>query len=127
MRAGLARLVLAGLALAAAGCVSDTGPDAETCAQPSVHLALALTDDGLEPGSPSVCRDQAVHLSVESEVDGVLHIHGYDSEVPAFEVRAGETAEVSFTASRSGQFPVEFHAADDPSGVGVGVLTVHEP
>jgi hypothetical protein len=127
MRPGLACLVLAGLALAVAGCVSDAGPDAESCGLPSVHVALALTDDGLEPGTPSVCRDQAVHLSVESEVDGILHIHGYDSEVPAFEVRSGETAEVSFAATRSGQFPVEFHAADDPRGVGVGVFTVHEP
>lgn len=126
MRKGLARLGLAGLALAVAGCVSS-GPDAETCGQPSLDLELSLTDEGLDPGSPSVCRDQQVHLSVDSDLDGVLHIHGYDSDVPAFEVRAGETAEVSFTAARSGQFPVEFHAADDPAGVGVGVFTVHEP
>lgn len=126
MRFGLARLGLAGLVLAVTGCVS-TGPDAETCSQPSLHLELSLSDEGLEPGSTSVCRDQQVHLSVESELDGILHIHGYDSEVPAFEVRAGEAAEVSFTAVRSGQFPVEFHAADDPAGVGVGVFTVHEP
>ena len=126
MRRGLARLGLAGLLLTAAGCVS-AGPDAETCGQPSVHLQLTLTDDGLEPGSPSVCRDQQVHLSVDSELEGVLHIHGYDADVPAFTVHDGEAAEVSFTAGRSGQFPVEFHAADDPTGVGVGVFTVHEP
>lgn len=127
MRGGLGCLALAGVVLALAGCVPGTGTDNESCSEPSVHLQLTLTDDGLEPASPSVCRDQAVHLSVESDLDGVLHIHGYDSEVPAFEVSSTETTEVSFTAGRSGQFPVEFHATDDPRGVGVGVLTVHEP
>ena len=127
MRGALRRIGLAVLVLALAGCVAAGGPDGEACAQPSVHLALALDEDGLHPGSAAACRDQEVHLSVESALEGVLHIHGYDSEVPAFEVRADETAEVSFTAGRSGQFPVEFHAADDPRGVGMGVLTIHEP
>ena len=127
MTLGVASLALTVLLLGTVGCVSTGGPDAAACEEPSVHLTLALDTDGLEPGSPSVCRDQEVHLSVESELDGILHIHGYDAEVPAFEVRAGERAEIPFTASRSGQFPVEFHASDDPRGVGVGVFTVHEP
>ena len=127
MLRGVVGPALTVLLLAAAGCVSTQGPGAPACDEPSVDLVLALDTDGLEPGSPSVCREQEVHLSVESELDGILHIHGYDAEVPAFEVRAGVTAEIPFTASRSGQFPVEFHASDDPRGVGVGVFTVHEP
>jgi hypothetical protein len=119
-------VLLAGLLLLPA-CVPDTAPNREACLQPSVRLELALDEDGLDPGSPSVCRDQEVTMLVASERDGVLHIHGYDSEVSAFEVRDGATAEITFTAGRSGQFPIEFHAADDPRGVGVGVFTVHEP
>lgn len=110
-----------------AACVPQTGPDPEACARASIEIELSLTADSMEPGSPSVCRDQEVTLVVDSEIDGVLHIHGYDSQVPAFQVEAGETTDISFTAGRSGQFAVELHPADDPQGVAVGVFTVHEP
>lgn len=108
-------------------CVQDTGSDPEACAQAAVEVRLTLSADDLEPGAPSVCRDQQVTFLVTSEVDGVLHVHGYDSQIPAFEVSAGETTELTFTAETSGQFAIEFHAADDPQGVEVGVFTVHEP
>ena len=75
----------------------------------------------------AVCRDQEVTLTIEPEVDGVFHIHGYDEQVPATEVRAGEPIALDFTAARSGQFPIEFHPAADPAGVEIGVFTVHEP
>jgi hypothetical protein len=127
MRHGAAVAAFLATLLVAAACVPDTSPDREVCLQPSIELELALGADGLDPGNLSVCRDQEVTLLVDSERDGVLHIHGYDSEVPAFEVRDGETREITFTAARSGQFPIEFHALDDPTGVGVGVFTVHEP
>ena len=127
MNRSVPSLLLAVVALLASACVPDTGIDPEQCAEPTIRVELRVTRDVLEPADPAVCRDQEVTLLVTSQVDGILHIHGYDSEVPAFEVRAGEAAEVSFTAVRSGQFPVEFHAADDPAGVGVGVFTVHEP
>lgn len=123
----LGRVVLAGLVLVSAGCVTDTRPDAETCARPRIEIALRLTVDGLEPETPAVCRGQEVTFVVDSEVDGVLHVHGYDDQVPAFFVSAGATEEVEFRADVSGQFVVEFHAQDDPQGVGVGVFTVHEP
>jgi len=116
--------VLVGLVVLAAGCLPG-GPDVD-CQGPSVELQLELSDAGLAPGDPAVCRDQEVTLSVQSEIDGVLHIHGYDSEVPAFEVRSGQEVDVGFTAGRSGQFPVEFHPADDPAGIEVGIFTVHE-
>jgi hypothetical protein len=119
--------LLAALVVLVAACVPDVTPDAEACAPASVEIDLTLTDEGLDPGAPSVCRDQEVTLRVASDIDGVFHIHGYDSEVPAFEVAASEETEITFTAGRSGQFPIEFHAADDPSGVEVGVFTVHEP
>ena len=127
IRSPLAASLLVGLVLALGACVPSTSPDMQACEQPAVELELTLQADELEPGAPSVCRDQEVTLLVASEIDGVLHIHGYDSEVPAFEVTAGETTEISFTAGRSGQFPIELHPADAPQGIGVGVFTVHEP
>ena len=60
-----------------------------------------------------MCRDREVTLVVTSEVDGILHIHGYDVEVPATEVTAGEVTELAFTARRSGQFPIELHTDEN--------------
>lgn len=120
-------VALVAVVIVVVACVPTGGPSPEACAAPSVTLELALSSDGLAPGAPAVCRDQDVTLAVDSSVDGVLHVHGYDSEVPAFEVAAGEVTEIAFVAGRSGQFPIEFHSTDDPTGVEVGVFTVHEP
>jgi hypothetical protein len=118
---------LAGALLLLTACVEDTGQDAEACAAPTVEIELALSADALDPSDPAVCRDQEVTLLISPEVDGVFHIHGYDEEVPATEVRSGEETELRFTAARSGQFPIELHPLDDPAGVEIGVFTVHEP
>jgi len=66
-------------------------------------------------------------LVITPQVDGVLHVHGYDAELPATTVVAGEVIELTFTAGRSGQFPIELHTDEDTQGVSVGILTVHEP
>lgn len=108
-------------------CVADSRPDAEACRAPSIELALRLTADGLTPSDPAVCRDQEVTLRIAPEADGFIHIHGYDDAVPATEVVAGEELELTFTANDEGQYPIEFHAADDPEGVEIGILTVYAP
>ena len=113
------------LAVGVAGCVSDARPEA--CDAASVTIDLALTATDLTPDDPAVCRDQDVTLVVDSDTDGVLHIHGYDEAVPATSVTAGETLTLEFSASRSGQFPIELHPSDDPEGVVLGIFTVHEP
>jgi hypothetical protein len=121
IRAGL----LAGLLLAPVlgACI---GGDADCAALPT-RIELTLTADELTPRSPAVCRDREVTLVVSSEVDGVLHIHGYDDAVPATQVTAGEMTELVFTARRSGQFPIELHTDENTQGVALGVFTVHEP
>ena len=124
MRAALSLLVAAVLL---AGCIEDTRPNAEACSAPTIELTLNLTADALTPGNPAVCRYQEVTLRIESQVDGIFHIHGYDEAVPATEVRAGETLPITFEAARSGQFPIELHPGDDPRGIDVGIFTVHEP
>ncbi len=108
-----------------AGCVTDSRPSA--CDQPVISVDLQLTADALTPSDPAVCRDQEVTLIFTSKVDGVIHIHGYDEIVPATPVTANEDLELSFVAERSGQFPIELHPDADPTGVNVGVFTVHEP
>lgn len=109
-----------------AGCVETNRPEASACAAPAVTIELSLDDTGLTPDDPAVCRGQQVTLRIRSATDGVLHIHGYDEEVPATSVEAGATLELAFDASRAGQFPIELHPADAPEGVAVGIFTVHE-
>ena len=119
-------LALLGIVLAAAsGCVPGTR--SADCDEPTATIELELSATTLTPDDPAACKDQELTVEVASEVDGFLHIHGYDEEVPAAEVSAGETLTLTFTAIRSGQFPIELHPADDPTGIGVGLLTVHEP
>jgi hypothetical protein len=116
---------LIALALVIAGCVTDSRPSA--CDEGGITIDVQLTADAMTPSDPAVCRDQDVTLVVTSKVDGVIHIHGYDQIVPATEVTAGEDLHLSFVAERAGQFPIELHPNADPTGVSVGVFTVHEP
>ena len=118
----LAATVLIGLALLS-GCIGST---ADCDALPSA-LEVTLTGTALTPPNPEVCRGADVTLNLHAEVDGIFHIHGYDAEVPATPVAAGEDVELQFTASRSGQFPMELHSDENTQGVNVGILTVHEP
>lgn len=119
-------LAIAGLVtVLLSACVSESRPP--TCNEPDVTLELTLTADSLTPTDPAVCRGQEVTLLVDSQVDGTLHIHGYDEQVPASTVTAGEELRLEFTASRPGQFSIEMHTDARPQGASVGVFTVHEP
>lgn len=120
-------IALLGLALGIAGCVENNKPDPSACAAPSTTLDLSVTEAALTPQDPAVCRGQHVEMSIRSDIDGVLHIHALDDQVPSIEVTAGGRTDVSFDASRSGQFPIELHTDESPEGTSVGVLTVHEP
>lgn len=118
------RIGLALVALILSACVADTRPAA--CDQPEITIELALTATSLTPTNPTACIDQQVTLVITSEIDGTLHIHGYDEAVPATAVEAGEELPLQFVAGRSGQFVIQVHAADDPEGREVGIFTVHE-
>jgi hypothetical protein len=117
-------VLLALLVVILTACVTENRP--ESCDEDATRIELTLRATALEPNDPAACRDQLVTLSLDSEVDGVIHIHGLDAVVPATTVSAGETLTLEFTADRSGQFPIELHPADDPQGVTVGIFTVHE-
>ncbi|MDQ2674227.1 MAG: hypothetical protein M3Y40_06180 [Chloroflexota bacterium] len=126
MRISMRWLVALVLAAVLGACVTDSRPESSACAAPAVTLEMRLTATELTP-APSVCRDQEVTLRIASEVDGVFHIHGYEQAVSATEVVAGETLELTFTADTVGQYPIELHPADDPSGVSIAIFTVNEP
>lgn len=85
------------------GCGSSTGPTPTT-------IQLAITADApSEPVEEAVPLGSSVTLEVTSEVDGVLHVHGYEEVI---ELVAGETAERTFDANLSGAFEVETHEPD---------------
>ncbi len=121
MSARIVALVVAIVLLS--GCITQTSG----CDELPTTVDVALSEEELTPPDPTVCRDRDVTLVVTSEVDGILHIHGYDAEVPATPVAAGERTELAFTASRSGQFPIELHLEGVAEGVSVGIFTVNEP
>jgi hypothetical protein len=106
-------------------CVGDAGLPS-TCHDPSVSFTATLQGDQLEPATFDVCRGQAVTITFTIEQDGVLHLHGYDDQVPATAVRADQEVAFEFDAVRSGQFPIALHTTDRPETT-VGALTVHEP
>ena len=121
--------LLAGTALLVAAltaCVGDAGLP-PTCHDPSVSFEATLSDEHLDPASFDACRGQEVTITFTIERDGVLHLHGYDDQVPATEVRAGQETVFEFDAVRSGVFPIALHTTDGPAEVNVGTLTVHEP
>jgi hypothetical protein len=119
-------IILAAIALLAVACVDSAGLPAD-CVDPSVSREATVTANAMAPRALEVCRAQAVTLTIDSEVDGVFHIHGYDDEVSATTINAGEELRLEFEATRSGQFVIDLHPADDPTGVSIGILTVHEP
>ena len=124
-RSLIAPPLLALLLVALGACVTQSRPTA--CDDAQVTLEVVVTADSMRPENLAVCREQAVTLVINSSTDGYLHVHGFDEFLPVTEVSAGTEERVEFTAGRSGQFPIELHLGTDPSGLGVGILTVHEP
>jgi hypothetical protein len=122
----LVRILVAGalVALLAAGCVDQNVP--VDCGDTSVARELTLTGVELGGDRPSVCRGQAVTLGFTADGDGVLHVHGYDEQLPAIQYHAEERIELRFTASVSGQFPIEIHTDENMAGQEIGIFTVHE-
>jgi hypothetical protein len=112
------------VAVVLVGCVTENRP--ATCNADETTIELTVSASALEPNDPAACRGQAVTMILDPEVDGVFHIHGLDTVVPATPVVSGEPVTLEFTVDRSGQFPIEIHLADDPSGKSLGIFTVHE-
>ena len=85
---------------------------------------FAIVIDKAHPPAPSdvirVAKDDPVTLTITSDRGGHLEVHGYRQEVA---VEPGKTATLSFTAERTGRFPIDLHA-DDGAHVEVTALEV---
>ncbi|WP_420710892.1 hypothetical protein [Streptomyces sp. NRRL S-118] len=53
-------------------------------------------------------RGERLALTVTSDRDDTLHVHGYDKEAP---LPAGRPTTLTLTADRTGLFAVETHAS----------------
>ena len=113
------------IALVLAGCVPSANLP-ENCDADAVTIQATLVEERLEPSSLEVCRGQQVTMELTVERDAVFHLHGYDEEVPARQVTAGEDLTLEFEASRAGQFPIAIHTTDGPAEATVGTFIVHE-
>lgn len=70
-----------------------------------------LTADHLQ--EIDVTEGDTVHLRVKAAGDDEVHIHGYDIER---EIAAGQTVPITFKATISGIFEIEFHSNDEQIG-----------
>lgn len=120
----LVTLLILGVMVAA--CVPDANRP-ESCDAGAVSFATTLVEERLEPSTFDVCVGQEVSIEFDIQRNAILHLHGFDDQVPAREVRSGETVTFAFEATRSGQFPIAIHTVDGPAEATVGTLTVHEP
>jgi serine/threonine protein kinase HipA of HipAB toxin-antitoxin module len=90
-----------------AGGEQATGNDAA----PVVEITVSVRDGTVNPKTHRVDVKQGstVRLQVTSDVDDVLHVHGFDVEEP---LEAGRTTMVELTADQPGVFEVETHESD---------------
>lgn len=77
------------------------------------HGTFAIVIDKAHPPAPTdvirVSKDLAVTLSITSDREGKLEVHGYRKEV---KVQPGTTGKLSFVASMTGRFPIDLHASN---------------
>ncbi len=118
----LALALLLGVAVA---CV-PTAEVPDDCGAAAVMRPATLVEERLEPATLEVCRGQGVTIQLAVERNAVFHLHGYDAELSAQQVRAGEDVTLTFEAVRAGQFPMAIHTTDGPAEATVGTLVVHE-
>lgn len=97
------RIVLAAvLAAAVAGSACAAG------SAPPTDIDLVVTSEGPDATrTVEVPLGSRVTIAVDSRIDDILHVHGYEIETP---LRSGESEAVSFDATMSGAYEVETHS-----------------
>lgn len=106
---GLAALALAlFLLLALAACGAAAAPE-------RLDLTLRVADGAMTPDTVTARQGDIITARLESDRAGAIHLHGYDLER---ELTAGGTAELQFTATATGRFPITFHETAAAGGSG---------
>lgn len=76
-----------------------------------VEITVSVRDGKVtpKPHRVDVKLGSTIRLQVTSDVDDVLHVHGFDVEEP---LEAGRTTTVELTADQPGLFEVETHETE---------------
>lgn len=110
---------------AVAGKPAAEAAPAEAAAGPGQPSAVPIQIvGGKRVGGPEVIRlrqGEVLALSLTSDKNGELHLHGYDLRV---QLQAGQPAELRFTAEHSGRFEYELHGHGQGAHAALGVIEV---
>jgi hypothetical protein len=71
----------------------------------------------MQPKDWTAHQNDTVAVNITSDTDGEVHLHGYDIH---FSTKKGQTITQTFTADRTGKFPIEWES----TGTELGELTV---
>jgi len=84
----------------------------------NVRFDITVSHAGtMKPSELNVHQNDMVTISITSDTDGEVHLHGYDH---AFDCKAGQVTAYSFRADKSGTFDIEWES----TGVHLGDLVV---
>ena len=67
----------------------------------------------MEPSELDVHQNDIVTISITSDTDGEVHLHGYDH---AFDCKAGQVTAYTFEADKSGTFEIEWESTSHHLG-----------
>jgi cytochrome c oxidase assembly protein Cox11 len=67
----------------------------------------------MKPSQLSVNQNDKVTINITSDMDGEVHLHGYDI---AFDTKAGQVVSHTFKAANSGDWPMEWESTSTPLG-----------
>ncbi len=79
----------------------------------AVSIDLKVTGSTMTPGNPTAKAGDMVTMTITTDRDEEIHLHGYD--IP-FECKAGEPTSHTFTADKTGTFPIEWESTSTPLG-----------
>jgi FtsP/CotA-like multicopper oxidase with cupredoxin domain len=65
------------------------------------------------PDTLKAHHNDTVTINVTSDIDGEVHIHGYDIH---FDTKAGQVVSQTFRAANTGDFPIEWESTSTPLG-----------
>lgn len=82
-----------------------------------VSLDLKVTGANMQPSDPSARLNDRVTMTVTTDKDEEIHLHGYD--IP-FDCKAGQPLTRTFKADKTGNFDIEIEATSRQ----VGTFTV---
>lgn len=67
----------------------------------------------MSPGTWHASHNDVVTVNITSDMDGEVHLHGYD--IP-FDTKASQVVTKTFTADKTGDFPIEWESTSTPLG-----------